>query len=242
MRSLPWVLALALSGAPGSSRAHEAHELEAETALLFALPEAGSYELPPIERVTDVSLLDSKGERVPLLGLERGELAIVAFIYRSCADAAGCPLSLATLQRLDRRLARRPELARLTRLVTVSFDPGRDTPERMAELRRLLSPRSDWRFLTASSADEIGGVLSDFGQDALRLATADGQETGVLRHVLKVFLVDGSGWIRNVYSAGFLDSRILERDLETVGLELRSRTVPRAPGATRGSGARPPRR
>jgi protein SCO1/2 len=44
----------------------------------------------------------------------------------------------------------------------------------------------------------------------------DGDWTGDLRHVLKVFLVDGRGRIRNIYSTGFLDIRILENDAVTL--------------------------
>ena len=35
-------------------------------------------------------------------------------------------------------------------------------------------------------------------------------------HVLKVFLVDAQGAVRNVYSAGFLDAEILRNDAATV--------------------------
>jgi protein SCO1/2 len=48
------------------------------------------------------------------------------------------------------------------------------------------------------------------------LVSDDGKETGILRHVMKVFLVDSKGDVRNIYSAGFLDSRILLNDLQTV--------------------------
>lgn len=37
-----------------------------------------------------------------------------------------------------------------------------------------------------------------------------------LRHVLKVFLVDASGAVRNVYSTGLLDRRLLVNDVRTV--------------------------
>ena len=37
-----------------------------------------------------------------------------------------------------------------------------------------------------------------------------------LRHVLKLFLVDANGAVRNIYSTGFLDLRLLLNDLETV--------------------------
>jgi len=100
--------------------------------------------------------------------------------------------------------------------VTVSFDPSRDTPEAMGKLRTALAPKGRWRFLTAASHAEIAAVLSDFGQDAVALLGPDGDWTGDLRHVLKVFLVDGRGRIRNIYSTGFLDVRILENDALTL--------------------------
>ncbi len=120
------------------------------------------------------------------------------------------------LRRLDRELAKRPELAPHVRLATVSFDPEHDTAERMTELRALMAPKGDWRFLTAASEGAIRPVMEDFGQDAVRLVNAEGGESALLRHVLKVFLVDAERAVRNVYSVGFLDWRILLNDIETV--------------------------
>jgi cytochrome oxidase Cu insertion factor (SCO1/SenC/PrrC family) len=184
----------AIAAAPGGAR--------------FEPPAPGSYELPPIARVDDRPLLASDGTEAPLLGLARGEAALVSFVYLHCPDA--CPLGTATLQQVDRSVAERPELAARVHLVTVSFDPARDTPERMSALRRSLAPRGRWSFLTAASAASLEPVLADFGQDVVR---ADGR---VESHVMKVFLVDGQRRIRNVYSAGFLDPRILVNDLLTV--------------------------
>jgi cytochrome c peroxidase/protein SCO1/2 len=215
-----WLSLLAVA-APLLASGAMAHgpEQHTEPPPLFEPPGPGTYELPPIQRVADPLLLDSEGRRAPLLGLRRDQVGVVAFVYRHCVDSSGCPLSLATLQRLDRKIAADPELGARARLVTVSFDPKRDTPDKMAELKRLLSPKSDWRFLTAETPDEISSTLEDFGQDALSLVDPEGHETGVVRHVLKVFLVDGSGWVRNVYSAGFLDARVLRNDIETIVLE-----------------------
>jgi cytochrome oxidase Cu insertion factor (SCO1/SenC/PrrC family) len=193
-----------------------AHDAEEGPPLSYELPAAGSYELPGIERVSDHVLLGSDASPAPLLGLEQGSCAVVSFVYLSCADAAGCPLSLATLQRLDRALARRPELSRRVRLATVSFDPGRDGPEQMARARKRLAPRSDWRFLTAANEAQLRPVLEDFGQDAVPLFTDAGERSGIMRHVVKVFLVDAAGTVRNIYSSGFLDHRILLRDIETL--------------------------
>jgi cytochrome c peroxidase len=183
---------------------------------LFDLPEAGSYELPVIDRVGEHELLSPEGKPTALLGLEPDACALVAFVYLSCTDANGCPLSLATLQRTDRALANDPKLRDRVSMVTVSFDPAHDGPEQMAGLRHHMAPKGDWRFLTAPDAKALAPVLADYGQDAVPVLTEDGRETGLMRHVVKVFLVDGQGGIRNVYSTGYLDHRVLLLDVETL--------------------------
>ena len=177
----------------------------------FDPPASGSYELPPIARVGEHALLDETGAEARLLAWKSGEASLVSFVYLSCPDA--CPTATATFSALDAMLAERPGLARRVQLVTVSFDPARDTPERMAALRRALAPRGRWRFATAASPAALGPVLEDFGQDATELADLAPER---IAHVLKVFLVDGQGRVRNVYSTGFLDVRLLIADLETV--------------------------
>jgi cytochrome oxidase Cu insertion factor (SCO1/SenC/PrrC family) len=225
--AVAWV-GLALALAPGAARGHGDGHDEASPPpavepaspgsdgppLLYEPPPPGSYELPPIERVAEHGLLDAEGLPASVPGLEPGQVAVVSFVYSSCGE--GCPLALATLQRLDRLLAERPELAGRVRLVTVSFDPARDRPERMAELRAHLAPRGDWRFVTAPDAAALAPVLSDYGQGVVRFVGPDDAETGVLGHVLKVFLVDESLRIRNVYSLGLMDARLIRNDIQTV--------------------------
>ena len=50
----------------------------------------------------------------------------------------------------------------------------------------------------------------------VRELTREAAGESALRHVAKVFLVDGEGRIRNVYGSGFLDASLLVRDLETL--------------------------
>jgi cytochrome c peroxidase len=185
-------------------------------------PPAGSYALPPFGRVSDHELLDSSGARAPLLDFGPQEAALVAFVYLHCPDA--CPRATAVLQELDRTLAAQPEVSRRVSLVTVSFDPARDRPERMAALRKALAPRGRWRFLTAANAAALEPVLQDFGQHVVRAPDALGRPE-VASHVLKVFLLDGQRRIRNVYSSSFLDARVLRNDLLTL-LEEHSQRQP----------------
>jgi cytochrome oxidase Cu insertion factor (SCO1/SenC/PrrC family) len=211
--SLALLAAAGLAAAPTSGHAPES---SAGPEPLYELPAAGSYALPPIDRVSEHVLLGSDGREAPLLALGPGRFAVVAFVYLGCHDAAGCPLLLASLQQTDRRLAASPELRGRVRLATVSFDPSRDGPAEMAGLRRALAPRGDWQFFTSRDEAALRAALEDFGQDAVRELTREGAGESALRHVAKVFLVDGEGRIRNVYSSGFLDASLVMRDLETL--------------------------
>jgi cytochrome oxidase Cu insertion factor (SCO1/SenC/PrrC family) len=182
---------------------------------LYVPPAPGTYELPPITRVADATLLDPTGARVPLLGLEPGQVALVSFVYRSCSDGAACPAALAAWKQVDALLAARPARAGRVRLVTVSFDPVRDTPEKMGALERALAPRSDWRFLTAADAGELRAALAQFGQDVTPVLEADGRDTGELQHLVRAYLVDAQGDVRGVYGAAFLVPQLLVNDAET---------------------------
>jgi cytochrome oxidase Cu insertion factor (SCO1/SenC/PrrC family) len=185
-----------------------------------SLPALGTYALPPIARVQDFTLLDSTGESAQLLALAPGQVAVVALIYTSCPSA--CPAALAILQQFDRELAREPSLRAGVRVTTVSFDPEYDTPAKMEELKERMSPQSDWRFLTAESEAAIQPVLESFGQDALRLVVPDeqsGPTASLMRHVLKVFLVDSAGDVRNIYSTGLMSKEMLLLDVRTLLLE-----------------------
>jgi cytochrome oxidase Cu insertion factor (SCO1/SenC/PrrC family) len=204
-RTLAPLLALGLALAAAASLA--------SAGPLYQAPVAGSYELPPIARVTVHPLVDADGAAVSFPALAKGQVALVAFIYRGCHEAQGCPASLALLRDLDRKLAADPARASRVRLASVSFDPANDTPERMRELREMMAPKSDWTFLSAADQAALAPLLSDYGQDATPL------EDGSFRHVLKIFLLDDQLRVRNVYSAGLLDPRLVLADIDTVAAE-----------------------
>jgi len=185
----------------------------------FVPPAPGTYTLPVIDRVADHRLLDSSGDSVQLAALKRDRLAVVAFVYTTCSEAAGCPLAEAIMQRLDRQLAADPALSGRVRLLTVSFDPERDTPARMRMVREGFTPKTDWAFLTAADEAALRPVLDDFGQPVAKLRYENGEWTGLFRHVLKVFLLDEHDQVRNIYSTGMISPDLVMNDLRTLAME-----------------------
>jgi len=206
----------------------------------YAPPKPGTYGLPPIDDVADHPLVGSDGRPTTLYALTRARVAVVAFVYTSCPEAAGCPVSMGVLHRLDGDVAADPALRGHVRLVTLSFDPERDTPARLASVRALHEPRTDWAFATAPDEAQLAPLLLDFGQPVARLHFDDGRWTGLYRHVLKVFLVDPRHRVRNVYSTGFLHPELILNDIRTLLLEGESQ--PRASGLTRGADTEPQNR
>lgn len=188
--------------------------------LQFEPPAPGSYALPALGAAADGDVLDEDGRATRLHQLYDGKFVVLSFIYGACHDAKGCPLSLAVLNRVKMRCEADPDLASASRLITMSFDPGRDTPEVMRAFRTGFRPeQADWRFLTTASTRELAPILEDYDQAIQAEYDEQGKTTGQFSHILRVFLIDREKRIRNVYSSSFLDAGVILNDLRTLLLE-----------------------
>ena len=70
--------------------------------------------------------------------------------------------------------------------------------------------------MTAPSTRVLDEMLESYGQDRAPVYDSRGRFTGRYSHVLKVFLLDRDGYIRNIYSAGFLVPDLVVNDIKTV--------------------------
>ncbi len=184
-------------------------------------PSPGSYELPVIKTAADAPLRDVSSAPVRLRELTGGHVTVLSFIYTRCGDARACPYASSVLNDLHQVTRGDPALARSLRLLSVSFDPAHDTPERMAaygEAVRDAGGGCDWRFLTPRSLADLPGLLMAYNQ-SVNKATASQRAAGPLFHTLRVYLIDRERRIRNIYSSGTLDGRLLLSDIRTLLLE-----------------------
>ena len=187
----------------------------------YDAPEPGSYTLPVIKPAGDGALLATNGQPVQLRELTRGRVTVMSFIYTRCAAAKACPYATGVLLQLHRASADDPALAKELRLVSLSFDPANDTPERMAAYGMLASQRptaAPWHFVTTRSQSELQPTLTAYGQ-AVDKKKDPRDPTGPLNHTLRVFLIDQAGNIRNIYSSDTLDPRLVLADVRTIMLE-----------------------
>ena len=125
-------------------------------------------------------------------------------------------MQLARLRELSRHY---PELGGRLRLVSMSFDPAHDTPAVMAEYGELWRDGNDggaeWHFLTAPDQTALVPILDAYDQAVATNPDPD-DPTGGLNHILRVFLIDESGVVRNIYSMDFLDPALVLTDIRTL--------------------------
>ena len=213
-------LLVLLAGA-GAARAHEAAPLPA---LDFEPPAPGTYTLHRIMAAPDGEVVGVDGRPQRLSHFTHEGITLLGFVYTSCADPEGCPLAYRVFDVLRQSLGERPDLRAQVRLVTLSFDPARDTP---AVMRRYAGSRVQddgrgvrWYFLTTRSARELLPLLDGVGPDVRAVGDrSSGPPTRELAHVLKVFLIDSAGFVREIYTSTFLHPRTVLNDIETLRRE-----------------------
>ena len=200
-----------------------AHDAEPLPALDFEPPAPGTYTLQRIMAAPDGEVLDLAGRPQRLRQFTRDRITVLGFVYTTCVDPEGCPLALRVFDALKRAVDETPGLRRALRLVTLSFDPDHDTP---AAMRGYAGDRPGddggvaWYFFTTRSRRALQPLLDGFGQDVRSTTERPGRRSRrELSHVLKVFLLDRAGVVREIYSSTFLHPRTVLNDIEVLRRE-----------------------
>jgi cytochrome oxidase Cu insertion factor (SCO1/SenC/PrrC family) len=216
-----WLLpaALAFLIGAGEALAHEVSSARAD----FVPPEPGSYKLERIQALPDGAVVDTSNRRARLAKYTQGRITLLSLMYTSCSDPSGCPMALYTLQKVRRDLEQEKSTGSRVRIVSLSFDPAYDKPDVMraygaAETNKRSSV--PWDFLTARSPQDLRPVLDGLGQDVRVPADrSEAEKPANLTHMLKVFLIDRNGWVREIYTSSFLVPQVIVNDVQTLLLE-----------------------
>jgi protein SCO1/2 len=135
------------------------------------------------QAVPDFTLTDQTHTRISLSQF-RGKIVVMNFIYTSCALPQFCYRMTNHFSGLQNRFKGRD--GRDLVLLSVTFDPARDTPERLAEYAsQWKADGARWHFLTGPS-DEIRRVADAFGLDYF-------PDEGLITHSLRTVLIDRAG-------------------------------------------------
>ena len=188
------------------------------------MPEPGTYKLEKIFAAPTRNVLDTNGKLQPISHYTKGKITLLTFFYERCADAKGCPYAMNVFHTVKSKLEKNKENDDLIRLVHISFDPERDTPMMMKGLEKQMKTSNanaiEWNFLTTSSVNDLMPLIDGFGQNVdVNLDPNTGSPTLTYQHVLKVFLIDREGFVREIYSTTYLNADILLNDIKTLQME-----------------------
>lgn len=219
--------ALALLAIAGEGRSAADPTQPQAPYMQFVPPAAGTYQLQRIQRVPEAMLLDRHARVRPLRELTRGKVTLLTFFYTYCTDPWGCPFAYSLMTGLRERLMAQPGTGGRVRFVSISFDPTVDTPEalRLHAGAVRSDARLPWEFLTARNMAELTPLLEDFGQDVRVELDKQGRPVRTINHMLKLFLIDRGGVVREIYALDYLHAEMMINDINTLLLEEKSATL-----------------
>ena len=192
----------------------------------FVPTPAGTYELQRIQQCPDAVLFNASAGARRLSAYTRGKVTLLTFFYTYCTDPWGCPFAYQTMKGLRDRIAADAAVRSRVRFVSISFDPTHDTPDALrVDAQRVYAqglgsaPGFEWQFLTARSMTDLAPLLDGFGQDVRIESDSAGRATRAINHMLKLFLIDSAGVVREIYSLAFLHPEAMLNDIQTLLME-----------------------
>jgi len=165
-------------------------------AVVLYFPKADTFRgtlYDPALPAPEIELARDNGSSFRLSEL-RGNLVLLFFGYTSCPDV--CPTTLSELRKVNEELG---SAASQVKVVYVTVDPERDTPEKIQKYVTIFNPS----FIGLSgSLEELEPVWKDYGVyrevDQLT-ASASGY---LVTHSSRVYVIDRDGNLRLSYSFG----------------------------------------
>jgi protein SCO1/2 len=157
---------------------------------------AGTLHIPaPGESVPDFSFTNQSGQKHSL-NQYRGQVLLLTFIYTRCPFPDFCPRISSNFAEIYKQIETNPSLGGL-HLLSISFDPGHDTPKVLRDYAFSVAHSHDpalftrWEFAAPKSADLP--KLADF------FALTVKPEGGLITHNLSTVVISPDGKIVKWY-------------------------------------------
>lgn len=155
-------------------------------------PPVAATELPRAIELPQITFVDHRGDIFTSSDLD-GSFSLLFFGFTNCPDI--CPLSMQVLADAKKWLHENTSIA-APRIVLISVDPDRDTPNKMREYLEFFD--SDFLGLTAAE-EKLAPLLSVLGVSVMKQNL--GQDQYTVTHNPQVFVSNQSGDVIAIMSS-----------------------------------------
>jgi protein SCO1/2 len=162
--------------------------------------------LAVIQDAPDLALTTQDGNTLKLADL-KGKVCLVSFVFTTCNGT--CPATTHRMGQVQAALKQRGlDKGDRVRLLSITLDPARDTPEVLRKYMDLYDAEpANWTFLTGDK-ERVAKVVAAWGMWAKPAAN------GQLDHPSRVFLVDQKGRVREIYNLSYFKAAWVLDDVE----------------------------
>lgn len=166
------------------------------------------------EGIEDFAFTNCDGQTITKADL-LGRPWAICFVFTKCLGP--CPTVTKQFRDLQSRLKNYD-----VKLVTLTVDPARDTPQVLADYAKLNgADLSKWYFLTGDQAEIYGLIHRSFRMPVQEVTGPDRQEGFEVIHSTNVMLVDAEGVVRAKFNAAYDSEMVqLRKELQRLAVPL----------------------
>lgn len=139
-------------------------------------------------QIPEFSLTERSGKQLSRADFA-GKIWVADFFYTTCPGP--CPMLTSRLSALHERVKGNDKV----RLVSISLDPEKDTPDVLQQYAERFKAGPNWLFFTGDKA-----AIYDLSLNGFKLAAVEERNNPEpITHSTKLVMVDGEGWVRGIY-------------------------------------------
>ncbi|MCS7460267.1 SCO family protein [Paenibacillus doosanensis] len=162
----------------------------------YMLMKGNDTKMGVIKKAPDFKLTNLDGKQVGLSDLA-GKTKLVYFFYSTCPDV--CLPTTYTLSKVQDTLVSKGVFGDKTAIVSITFDPTRDTPEQLKDFSgHYHADPKGWYFLRGDEATAFD-IANKFGVMVVK------DQQGNFTHNNVILLVDKKGDLRTYYNGNDAD-------------------------------------
>jgi protein SCO1 len=151
---------------------------------------ARDVELAVGDPIPEYAFVNDEGKRIHFSDF-KGRALGITFIFTRCPFPTFCPRMTSNFEKVAAELAKSGSPTNW-HLLSISFDPEYDTPERLAEhAKKFKRDPTKWNFVTTDKA-EIKALTDQLGLQFF-------MRNGILEHNLRSVIIDANGRITQNY-------------------------------------------